>query len=351
MRHASPLTHSRGIVIVHPPQVEHHRLASSDDGQPDHGLTALDESTRAMLRQLRRRKQPRDRWLWLPLLFALLLHGLFGWFVWGQMHPAPAPTNTSTQQQNDGAIEIRFIPRSSPAPSVPPPPAMPAPLQQPKVQPSPKVAPARPRVIAKPEPLSKDAMTVQLPETRWADTPPPTLFDKSGQPLLPASATSTPPAPQADYVQRMPTDSDKVMQHTTPVKYSPTRFDKYWHKSSTVDDSLQKAVDATTVKKTISLPKGVHIHCSISLAMLAGGCGGDPPPPPSKKDGDERLSMSSSQQLGKDPHPPTPPTIEACIAMYRAEKPLEHGCPIDTPNRSVDAEKAEAAAKTAAGKP
>ncbi|MEW5314275.1 MAG: hypothetical protein WDW38_005785 [Sanguina aurantia] len=27
---------------------------------------------------------------------------------------------------------------------------------------------------------------------------------------------------------------------------------------------------------------------------------------------------------------------EACIAMYRAAKPLEHGCPIDTPNRSVD---------------
>ena len=183
-------------------------------------------------------------------------------------------------------------------------------------------------------------MTIWLPETPPVDTPTPRLVDKSGQALLPPPATSA-PAPEPDYVQRMPTDSDKLMQHTTPVKYAPTRFDTYWHKTSTVDSVLQKAVDATTVKKTINLPGGVHIHCAISVAMLAGGCGGDPPPP-SKKDDDERLSMAPTQSLAKDPHPSQPPSVDSCIAMYRAEKPLAYGCPIDTPNRSVDKEKADA---------
>jgi len=357
LRHASWFLYSKGTVIVQPPQVDNHRWKSTAADRSVHGLTPLDDSTRAILRQLSWRTQSRDhRGLWLSLALVLLLHGFFGWFVWSQMHPeAAAPRAANTPPQNDNAIEIRFLPRRA-AIAVAPPPAMPSPPQQPRLPPSEVRTPAKgvlvhPRVMPKTEPPAKDAMTVQLPATRLDNTSSPKLFDENGQPLLPASATSTPPKPEADYVERMPTDSDKVMQHSTPIKYTPTRFDKYWHKSSTVDDALQKAVDATTVKKTIDLPKGVHIHCSISLAMLAGGCGGDPPPPPSKKDGDERLSMAPSQQFGKDPHPPTPPTVAACIAMYRAQKPLEQGCPIDTPNRSVDAEKAEAAAKIAGRKP
>jgi hypothetical protein len=285
----------------------------------------------------------------------LLLHGLLGWFVGSQSHPAPAATTADTAPLYNDAIDIRFIPRTTPS-AAPPSPDMPAPPGQPRQQPEKVPSPAkrvseRPRVITPPEPPSKDAMTVQLPATQPDSAQPPTLFDKSGQPLLPASATSTRPQPEADYVQRMPTDGDNVMQHSTPVKYTPTRFDKDWHRTSSVDGALQKAVDATTVKKTFTLPGGVHIHCAVSVAMLAGGCGGDPPPPPSKKDGDERLSMAPAQQFGKDPHPPTPPSLQACIAMYRANKPLEHGCPVDTPNRAVDAEKAEPAAQAAAGKP
>jgi len=37
--------------------------------------------------------------------------------------------------------------------------------------------------------------------------------------------------------------------------------------------------------------------------------------------------------------------VEACIAMYRAGKPLAYGCPVDTPDRAVDAELREHAAK------
>ncbi|WP_458069833.1 hypothetical protein [Rhodanobacter sp. BL-MT-08] len=338
------MTPPRDAVITHPPQFDSPRGASRTD-QPARGLVPLDESTSAMLRALPRRRSTRDRgWLWLSILAALVLHGFFAWFVWRQMRPDMSPLAAAAPSA--GAIEIRFIPRDQPVAAPLPPP--PSPLRS---SPPPKVAATRPRPVVKPEPPSKDAMTVQLPATKPDDAPPPTLFDKNGQPLLPASAASAPPSAEPDYVQRLPTDGDKVMQHGTPIKYAPTRFDKYWHKTSTVDSALQKAVDATTVKKTFTLPGGVHIHCAVSVAMLAGGCGGDPPPPPSKKDGDERLSMAPSQQFGKDPHPPTPPTLEACIAMYRANKPLEHGCPVDTPNRAVDAEKAEAAAKTAAGKP
>jgi hypothetical protein len=305
-----------------------------DADQPAHGLIPLDESTRAILRQLRWRKPPRDpRRLWLAVAVAILLHVLFGWVIWQLMRPAPLAF--AAPQEHDQAIEIRFIPRNSPV-AAPPPLAVPVPPPPPQ-----KAPPRRPRPVPKAEPVSKDAMTIRLPDAKPAASPTPKLVDQSGQALLPPPTTSA-PAPEADYVQRMPTDSDKVMQHTTPINYTPTRLDKYWHRTSTVDDTLQKAVDATTVKKTFNLPRGVRIHCAISLAMLAGGCGGDPPPPPSKKDGDERLSMAPSQLLAKDPHPPTPPSIDSCIAMYRAGQPLAYGCPVDTPSRSVEKEKADA---------
>ncbi len=139
------------------------------------------------------------------------------------------------------------------------------------------------------------------------------------------------------------------MQHDSPIKYQPTRFEQDWNAGgSAVDDALQKLVDKTTVKKTIRLPGGARIHCAVSLGMLAGGCGGDPPPPPPPKDGDERLNMAPARSLDGHAHGFIPPSVEACIAMYRAGKPLAHGCPVDTANRSVDAELRERAAKGAA---
>ena len=138
------------------------------------------------------------------------------------------------------------------------------------------------------------------------------------------------------------------MQHDSPVKYQATRFDKDWKSGgSAVNDALQKLVDKTTVKKTVRLPGGVRLHCS--LFIFAGGCSGDPPSPPSAKDGDAHLSMAPAKPLDGDAHAPTKkPGVEECIAMYRAGKPLEWGCPSDTPNRAVDAEmreRAEGAAK------
>ena len=147
----------------------------------------------------------------------------------------------------------------------------------------------------------------------------------------------------------MPQGDARIMQHDSPIEYRPTRFADDWNRGdSSVDQALQKLVDKTTVKKTIRLRGGVRVHCAVSLAMLAGGCGGDPPPPPSAKDGDERLNMAPASSLDGRAHGLKPPSVEACIAMYRAGKPLAYGCPVDTPNRAVDAELREHAAKAAA---
>src|SRR5262249_51515420 len=153
------------------------------------------------------------------------------------------------------------------------------------------------------EPLSKNAMSLHMQGTAPAPASassspapatsvPPKLFDRSGRIILPADASSAPPAPAPDYVQRAPQGDTQIMRDQDPVKDNPTPLDPYWRKGGNgIDDALQKAVEKTTVSKTIQLPHGVRIRCGISLAALSGGCGGaDPPPPPPSTDGDERLN-------------------------------------------------------------
>jgi hypothetical protein len=289
----------------------------------------------AVLRQLRWRKSPPDRrLLWLALVVAALLHVLFVWVTWLEMRPPLSPPVAHVQRNE--VLQIRFIARAAPtAVEPPPPPALPT-------------LPPRPRVVLKHvEPVSKDAMTVQLPAAPSSTAPPPQLFDRNGLPLLPTTAGSVPAASEPGYVQGVPKGDTQIMQNKDVVKYQGTRFNGDWGGGNVVDRALQKAVDKTTVTHTFTLPKGVHIHCGISLAMLAGGCGGDPPAAPSAKDGDERLNMAPAQSLAPDPQAPKPPSMEACIAMYRAGKPLANGCPVDTPIRAVDAEMRDRAAGAA----
>lgn len=279
-----------------------------------------------MLHQLRWRKSPRDRRrLWSALAIALLLHVFFTVAVWYEMKPAVRAPEV-VQVQLDQGIQVRFITRSANKPSAVPPPIAPPP---------PPPRPVR-------EPPSKNAMTVHLPTAAPAPQPAPAtsaprplLFDRTGQIVLPASAAS---AASAEYVQHAPQGDTQIMHDRDIIKYKPTRLDPYWRKSSNaIDDALQKAVEKTTVKKTIQLPGGIRIHCGISLAALAGGCGGDPPPPPPPTDGDERLNMAPAP-LVKGASTPKP-DVATCIADYRAGKPLPYGCPVDTPTRAVDAEK------------
>jgi len=285
---------------------------------------------------MRWRKSPPDRRLLsLALTAAVLLHVLFVWVTWQGMRPPPTPPVVHVRQSE--VLEVRFIahaPSAAPQPQPPPPP--------------PALASPTRVVPKKPKPVPSEAMTVQLSAPAAASSAPhPQLFDRQGQALLPTTASSAPSVAVPSYVQGMPKGDTQIMQNTDVVKYQGTRFNGDWGGGNVVDRALQKAVDKTTVTHTFNLPKGVHIHCGISLAMLAGGCGGDPPAQPSTKDGDERLNMAPSQSLAPDAQAPKPPSVEACIAMYRAGQPLAHGCPVDTPLRAVDAELRQRAAGAA----
>jgi hypothetical protein len=293
------------------------------------------------LHQLRWRKAPPNRRRrWVALAVVLVLHVLFGLLTWHEMQVGKLK---EVMLERQGALQVRLIPRPPVAAPVaaPPAPELPA-LAAPAVAPppTPRVAP-KPRPV--PEPPAKNAMTVSMPTPPPAPTSPP-LFDASGQPLLP-SASSAAPAPSAGYVQRSPRGDDKVMEHASPVTYKATRFDKDWEKGggSSVDDALKKVVDSSTVQHTFHVAPGVRIHCAISFAALSGGCGGDPPPPPPKNDGDMRMNMPPANILAPGIATPKPPSVDECIAIYRAEKPLPQGCPVDTPTRAVDAEMRERA--------
>lgn len=295
------------------------------------GTLALDLATVARLRQLRWREPPRGRRLaWLVLLVVALLHFVFAVMTWHAMHPEAAVSNTESAQAASDVLEVRFI-------SVAhlPPAKAPQPVPLPSLPPTPAHAPTRAPAQHAEGRLPKRASGAQSPAPATAaSVAAPRLFDSSGTPILPAPAGS---APIPEYVQRMPQGDTRIMQHTSPVKYRPTRFDKDWgHGTNTVDDALQKAVDKTTVRHTFDLPGGIHFHCGVSLVGLAGGCGGDPPSPPPPKDGDVRMDMAPAKPLAPDPNAPPLPPLSRCIALYRAGKPLADGCPSDTPLRAVD---------------
>lgn len=290
-----------------------------------------------MLHQLRWRRVPPDRRRrWWALGIVLVLHVLFAVFTWHEMHVMRPDEATPART---GALLVRLIPRPVPK-------TAPAPVETPPA-PSPPVTPKPPQVHEAP---AKNAMSVSLPAKEAAPAmtasvaTPPQLFDPTGQPLLPPQP-GQPASNPGGYVQRTPQGDTQVMQHSSPVTYKATRFEKDWSKGggSSVDDALKRAVDSTTVTHTFHVAPGVRIHCAVTLVALAGGCGGDPPPQPSSKSRDMRLNMAPANTLVPDINPVKAPSLQECIDIYRADKPLPQGCPVDTPTRSVDAEMRERA--------
>ena len=282
----------------------------------------MDASTRAILQQWRQRGAPPERRLpGLALAVALLLHALFMLAIWHEMRP-PVTAAASPQRQDD-VLQVRFIASAPQAAKPPPPlPALPPPAAPPRV------------ILRRPVPPAKDAMTLQLPAPAPAAVP--QLYDRDGLPRLPAAAAST---ALPGYVQRLPAGDTRIMQHTSPVPYKATRFEQYFPPpGETLGGAVLRHVVEAVVKSTdVDLPRGVHLKCTTLLGVPIPNCI-NPPAPPSKKDGDERLSMAPAKPLAVDPHAPPPPSVAACIAMYRANQPLAWGCPVDTPDRSVDAQ-------------
>ena len=297
----------------------------------------LDPDTRALLRAWRRRPAPREPWRFrLALGVVLVLHALFAVVAWREMQPRPG--RELVRVRLDDALQVRFIERPretapSPAPSLPPPAAPPRPARG---------APGEGTVTG------AGSGTGRRPA---ADAPspraPPRLYDRTGQPLLPAIAASAGSTP--GYVQRLPQGDARVMRHDSPIRYRATRFDDDFPPpgETIVGQAVRRALDATHTgeHKQVDLGRGVHLKCKTLFGIPTPMCG-MPPAPPSRKDGDERLNMAPAP-LARELAPPRR-TLSECIALYRAGKPLPHGCPVDTPGRAVDAECGEA---RQAGKP
>ncbi len=79
------------------------------------------------------------------------------------------------------------------------------------------------------------------------------------------------------------------------IDYKATRFEGAWTPKgeSSVDTAIRRGVEATTVKTTISLPRGIRINCVAgpgnaggamkAVSLFTIGCGGDPPPKPANR--------------------------------------------------------------------
>jgi hypothetical protein len=295
------------------------------------GLVPLDEDTRALLRAWRGRPPPREPWrLRLALGVVLALHAMFAAVVWWEMRPRPV--REIVHAPLDNALQVRLIAR--PAPAAPAPPSLPRPpsLPHPATPAAPRPARERP---------AKDAMTASLPAPSASTPPAPRLFDRTGQPLLPAGAASTAATP--GYVQRMPQGDAQVMRHDSPITYKATRFNEYFPPpdETLLGQTVRGVLRGTHTgeKKSVDLGHGIHLKCKTLFGIPTPMCA-MPPAPPSKKDGDERLNMAPAP-LAKELTPPKRGVAE-CIALYRAGKPLPHGCPVNTPDRAVDAECGEA---------
>ena len=277
-----------------------------------------DDLTSQRLRARQRTTTPqlmvRPRW-WL-LAAVVVLHLLFL-----PVLRRALLTTMPSQAPASPALQARFFPiLLTPQPTLAPPPVI---LPQRPPRPDQRTQVQRPRA--------------DVPDANATLPAKSLLRDEHGQIALPARSASA--AATADYVQRLPQGDTRIMRNVDPVPYRPTRFEKYFPPvNETAGGALVRRVGEKLIKtKDVDLPRGVHLKCKTLLGIPTFDCV-MPPPPPSAKGGDERLNMAPAKPLARDPKAAPPPSVAACIALYRADKPLAWGCPVDTPNRSVDEE-------------
>lgn len=327
-----------------PSFVETHRLPAGDGAWPD-GLTPLDPATLATLRTMRQRRPvPRDRLsVTLAIAAAILLHLLLIVVVSYEMQPR-VQIGFYVPHGPPDVLEVRFIDRAPPpaVPSAPPPP--------PVTEPPPKVRSAE---ATRPEPPPRKKKPDEVtPAVTPSDAPPATaapasgVFGADGSIALPKGA---PGSGGSDYTPPRPTDAAGVMSHKTTVTYTQTRFEKDWapRDENVLSQGMRRAIEKTTVKKTVDLGHGVRVNCSTVFFVLPVGCGGEDPSKAAHKDGDTRLNMAPANPLVKDLPGAVPARSEAeCIAAYRKDERVPEGCPTDTPLKAMDQENAERARRT-----
>jgi hypothetical protein len=226
---------------------------------------------------------PDRRGLWLLLTLVLLAHVVLVWIGWRILRPA------RVQYDTRDVISVSLIEPSSGLPAPPPMLAPPPPL--------PGQPPAAPPRRLHYVPPAKGAMQAQMEGVKG---PPLQLYQSNGQVRLPpANANAAPvPAYGAPAIK-----GSQIYSGKSPVPYKPTRFNQDWapdHETlgaKTIGRAVDKAVEKTTVKKTVHLPGGIKLHCALSPLALFAGCKGDDPQPPPKNDDDIRLSMPPPETL------------------------------------------------------
>jgi hypothetical protein len=234
------------------------------------------------VRLTQRGRPPRERRsLWMLLALVLVGHVLLAWLAWLILRPAPY------RRFEGGAFMVTLI---EPSAGLPPPPPLLAPPPLPGQPPPPLVHRERP---------APGAITATMEGVK---TPPLNLYDSTGQIRL-SSGTAKSPAPAPAY-SAPALQGSHIYGGASPVPYKPTRFNQDWAPlnetlgAKTVGRAFDKAVEKTTIKKTIKLPGGGKLHCAVApLLLMAMGCQGDPPPPPPGNDDDIRLSMPPPETL------------------------------------------------------
>ncbi|MGH8212657.1 MAG: hypothetical protein ACREPP_05440 [Rhodanobacteraceae bacterium] len=274
-------------------EIPEHHVWESEPQRADE--VPFDRYGHALLREIRGREPPPERWRWgLALFLAILFHIVLVVLVRLEMRPryiAP-PESTREDAITVNLYETPAVPAQAPAP---PPPIELPPLRTREVS----------RRQTNVEQRNPGAITATIGETQSS----PHLYNEQGQALLPPPSSAGTPG----YATPEPNEPS-LMKHSTPVPYQSTRFNKDWapDKESLGAKAFRRAVDATTTEKTIRLPGGMKIKCLASPLMLAFGCGPQPPPPPSKNDNDARLSLPPSVSLtGKKVAAPAAPSTTA----------------------------------------
>lgn len=286
---------------------EHHVWAPDDDGVRD---APFDRLGHALLREMRGRQPPRERGrLGAALVIAILLHILLILVLRVIMRPQYLPPAPAVYGQpiSVSLYESPYQPvAAQPVPEINLPPLR-----------TRESSPRRVRIQSR----APNSMTATIGETQPSA---PHLYGRNGQALLPPppSAVAT-----SDYAAPVP-KSPALMKHTTPVPYHSTRFNNDWAPDgeSLGSKAFRKAVDATTVEKTVHLPGGIKLHCGASLLLIAVGgvgCSGDTPPPPPKNDDDIRLSMPPALSLtGKKVTVPAKTSTSALPAKAATHAPV-----------------------------